>query len=147
MTRLDDRRLCLTYRTEPTGRGLGDWVMRRLAKDGVRARITCAGGSMLIVETRVGARESFIILSMAPTGAEGAIVRGVVGVSPGGRISAWIACRLFMAVLKKDLGVLDGYVAREPKQADTIGDEITRAVYAFFRDQVPFPPPGWKEAS
>src|SRR5262249_14617875 len=61
------------------GQGPSDRVMRRLAGDHVRARISCFGGSLMLVESTLGSRRSFLMLSMVPA-AGGTTIRGVAGV-------------------------------------------------------------------
>ena len=136
--RVDGAHLRLTYRTAPKGHNLGDRIMRRLAANGVQGRITSIGGSLMMVETVLDRRESFILLSIAPHGEGGSLIRGVVGVRPGGPFSAWIAGKLFRSFLDKDLAILDGYEATEPISANTTGDAFTREFFSFAREQADF---------
>ena len=60
------RELTVRYRTRPQRAGLSDRVMARLAPDGVLGTIRTLGGSMMLVEARLGRHETFILMSFAP---------------------------------------------------------------------------------
>jgi len=130
-------RIVLHYHTRPIGRGIADRVTARLGPDGVHGEITCQGGSMMLVRSRLGERRSFILLSFVPTADGGTRVRGIVGTErPPGLVTglqARIAARLFKAFLYKDLAVLEGLEWHEPASEDTIGDRFTRQLCDYFR--------------
>ena len=127
----------LTYRNCVTGTRISDRIMKWLADNCIHGKVTCVGGSMLVVETRVGKRETFILLSMSPSSRGGSWVRCLVG-APGDagallprmtvRFSAW----LFQSFLKKDFGVLQQMKRRIPEMAITSGDSFMQQLEAFF---------------
>jgi aminopyrrolnitrin oxygenase len=131
------RELRVRYRTRPTAPKLSDRIMARLGPDGVHGSIRSVGGSMMLVESRVGAREAFILMSFVPDSAGGTVIRAISGVkaAPGvaSRFAARIARALFRAFLFKDLGVLEGINWHEPAHADTLGDRYMQQVTTFFR--------------
>ncbi len=136
---IDEKSVRVSYRSVPTGRSLGDRVMTWLAKDGVHGRITCIGGTMMLVESRAGNNCAFILLSMVPEGDGTTTLRGLVGVpSRGGklagalraRVSAW----LFHAFLSKDIGVLDAMKLHAPYHENSQGDGFTRQLFAFLSE-------------
>lgn len=129
--------LAIGYRTTPTARGLSDRIMRRLAPDGIRGRIRALSGTMMLVESQVGRRKTFILLSFLPQPGGGTLIRGIVGVKGAPtlprRLAAQAARLLFRAFLNKDLGVLDGIAWHEPAHADSLGDRFTRETCDWFR--------------
>jgi nitrite reductase/ring-hydroxylating ferredoxin subunit len=138
LTRENDRMLCVRYLTSPTSKKLSDRIMAWAARDGIRGCIRSVAGSLLLVETRIGSRETFILLSFVPQPDGGTWVRGIVGIKgrPGliNRLSVRVARMLFKAFLYKDLGVLEGMQWHEPSQIDGPGDNFTRQSCAFFRE-------------
>lgn len=129
--------LAIGYRTTPTARTLSDRIMRHLAPDGIRGNIRALSGTMMLVESRVGGRRTFILLSFLPQSGGGTLIRGIVGVRGAPtlprRLAAHAARLLFRAFLNKDLGVLDGIDWHEPAHADSLGDRFTRQVCDWFR--------------
>ncbi len=125
------------YLTRPMSANWSDWMMARLAPDGIQGSIKSVYGSMMLVETKVGRRETFILMSFAPKPDGGTVIRGLVGVkgrpSLANRLSARIARLLFKSFLYKDLSVLDDMKWHAPTQIDGIGDEFTQAACAFFK--------------
>lgn len=128
----------LNYRSMPTGSGIGDKIMTWLATDGVHGQITCIGGTMMLVESKVGKNHAFILLSLTPHGDNSTTLRGLVGVQTRGnrllgpikaRISAW----LFESFLNKDIGVLDAMQLHAPNNENSQGDGFTRQLFAFLR--------------
>jgi nitrite reductase/ring-hydroxylating ferredoxin subunit len=129
----------VSYRSMPTGKSLGDRVMTWLAKDGVHGRITCIGGTMMLVESKAGTNRAFILLSMVPDDEGTTTLRGLVGVpSQGGKLAGALRARLsawlFHAFLSKDIGVLDAMKLHAPYLENTQGDGFTRQLFAFLRD-------------
>jgi nitrite reductase/ring-hydroxylating ferredoxin subunit len=138
LTLVDAHCARLTYVSEPVGHQIGDRITKYLAKGGVRAGITCMGGSMLLVESNVGNHKAFIILSMIPAGPDRTIVRGVVGVpARKTRLASVVVARaaawLFQAFLKKDIGILQTMSWHEPARISSTGDDYTKRLYAFMR--------------
>lgn len=135
---LDSHSVRLSYRSMPTGRSIGDRVMTWLASDGVHGRITCIGGTMMLVESKVGKNRAFILLSLTPQGADATTLRGLVGVQSqrgvlAGRLKARISAWLFESFLNKDIGVLDAMQLHAPHSEITQGDSYTRQLFAFLR--------------
>ncbi len=135
---LDEKSVCVSYRSMPTGRSIGDRVMTWLAKDGVHGRITCFSGTMMLVESKAGSSRAFILLSMVPGAEDTTTLRGLVGVPSQGsklagavraRLSAW----LFHAFLAKDIGVLDAMKLHAPYHENSQGDGFTRQLFAFLQ--------------
>ena len=131
------RSVRLRYRTHPAGAGIADRLTRLMARGGLHGTITGHGGSMMLVESRLGRREALIVMSFLPTPEGGTLIRAIAGLrrpdTLGGRIRARIAAALFKAFLYKDLRVLDGLDWHEPAHAATLGDRFTRQLCAHFR--------------
>jgi nitrite reductase/ring-hydroxylating ferredoxin subunit len=144
---LDRWRLRLSYRARVTGSHLSDRLMKCLSGDDIDASITCSGGSMILVQSRVKEWRTFIILSMCPTAEGGSVVRGVAGVAGSPRrlrtqgavrLTAW----LFQSFLDKDVGVLSGMRWHEPRHLLGLGDDFTRRLCGYFRCLPEFLPLG-----
>jgi len=137
LTELGERRIRLRYRTRPTGQSLGDRVMGWLAADGVRGTISCFSGTTMLVESAVGKRRAFILLSFVPGGDGSTTIRGIVGVKARSKYVGWLAVRvaalLFKSFLAKDLGVLDRLEWHEPAPSPALGDRFTRQLCDYFR--------------
>ena len=136
---LDHKSVRVSYRSMPTGGSLGDRVMTWLAKEGVYGRISCIGGTMMLVESQAGSNRAFILLSMVPEAEGTTTLRGIVGVPSRGskfagavraRLSAW----LFHAFLSKDIGVLDAMKLHAPYHENSQGDGFTRQLFAFLQN-------------
>jgi hypothetical protein len=135
--RRSDQEFQLQYLTRPTANRLSDRVMNSLAKEGIHGSIRCLSGTMMLVESRVGRRETFILMSFCPESSGGTVIRGLVGVKgrPNlfNQIGARIARFLFKAFLHKDLHVLEGLKWHEPSDDQSLGDRSTRQLCAYFR--------------
>ena len=136
--RIDQHRVRLSYRARVTGSHLSDRMMKWLSDDEIQTSITCAAGSMMLVDSVVGAHRTFVILSICPIGPAGSAAMAVAGVagSPervAARLSAALAAWLFHAFLKKDVGVLQQMQWREPQLDATPGDVAMRRLCQFFR--------------
>lgn len=127
----------LEYRSRPVQRTLSDRIMARLATDGVHGSIRTIGGTMMLVESRVGRFATFILMSFTPDGAGGTRIRSIVGVRGRGVVRGTLAARvarvLFESFLRKDIGVLVGLRWHEPAQVHTLGDRYTHQLCDFFR--------------
>ncbi|HVI87295.1 MAG TPA: Rieske (2Fe-2S) protein [Dongiaceae bacterium] len=124
------------YRTRIIGNGLADRVMRWLSGDDIRATITCFGGSLMLVESKIKARQTFLLLSMKPQKA-GTCVQFVVGQARGRwrvldllsiRITAW----LFLSFLRRDIGILDQQKLHRPDHLLTDGDRYVAKLFDYF---------------
>lgn len=136
--RLGSNQMQLRYLTEPLGSGIGDRITRWIARDGVHGSIKCIAGSMILVESRVGRHDAFILLSMCPAERGRTQIRGIAGVPWRtnrliSRLAAAASAFLFKEFLKKDVGVLQGLDWKEPKHVATTGDGYTRMLCDFFR--------------
>jgi nitrite reductase/ring-hydroxylating ferredoxin subunit len=136
--RIAEHSVRLSYRARVTGSHLSDHMMKWISGDDISTSITCIGGSMMLVESEVGKRRSFVILSMCPAGRAGTAIRAVVGVAgapdaimPG--IFAHIAAWLFLAFLQKDVGILRQMDWHEPAVEITQGDGLMVKLCNFFR--------------
>ena len=91
----------------------------------------------MLVESELGRRRSFILLSFVPGGDGSTTIRGIVGVKARSRWWGWlaagIASMLFKTFLAKDLGVLDKLRWHEPAPSPALGDRFTRQLCAYFR--------------
>ncbi|HXO70672.1 MAG TPA: Rieske 2Fe-2S domain-containing protein [Bradyrhizobium sp.] len=140
---LEPNRIRLRYRTAVTGSRLSDRIMKWLSNDEIIGSITCIGGSTMLVETRIGNRETFILLSMSPTPGGGSTVRGLVG-STGNpaavtsRLRVRLAAWLFESFLEKDVGILEDIAWHPPHSGTSPGDSMMRQLYAFFCTQPEF---------
>jgi nitrite reductase/ring-hydroxylating ferredoxin subunit len=127
----------LRYVTRPSARKVPDRVINWLAPDGIHGSIRSISGTMMLVESRVGSRDTFILMSFCPDDAGGTLIRGLVGIkgsaSLTNRISARVARALFKAFLHKDLHVLEGLRWHEPAFEHSFGDRAMRDVASFFR--------------
>jgi aminopyrrolnitrin oxygenase len=128
----------LQYQSRPVIRTFSDRVMAVLARGGIRATIRSLSGTMMLVESQIGARSTFILMSFSPDQANGTIIRSIVGVRGTGllqgRLASLITRVLFESFLKKDIGVLRGLRWHEPLVHHTDGDRYTRQLCTFFRE-------------
>jgi hypothetical protein len=99
------------YATSVTGRSWSDRAMRFLSRNHIEVTVTCAGGTMIIIEASAGRQRSYMIVSLRPT-RDGVSILPVYGVARGRIglhiIHAKIARVLFTAFLRRDLKVLRG---------------------------------------
>jgi nitrite reductase/ring-hydroxylating ferredoxin subunit len=130
-------RFQVRYRTRILGQRPGDVLLRRLSGDEVRATITLIGGSLMVVESTIGRRRSFLMLSMRPDTSGGTSIRCMVGL-PRGRtrlgdaLAVRIAAWLFFSFLRRDVGVLDGQRLHRPHVQLTTGDRYLAELYDYF---------------
>jgi nitrite reductase/ring-hydroxylating ferredoxin subunit len=146
LDQLDPWRMRLSYRVRVTGTHLSDRLIKHLSGDDIEASITCSGGSMILVQSRIKDWRTFILLSMCPTAAGGSVVRGVAGIAGAPRswrthIAVRLTAWLFQSFLDKDVGVLDGMHWQEPRQSATLGDDFTRRLCGYLRALPEFSPP------
>jgi aminopyrrolnitrin oxygenase len=108
---IDRHRLRLRYVSRVTGKGLVDRVTKWLSQDHVRVSITCWGGTLFTVESRLGKVQSMLLLGIRPTAGGRVEVTPVVAMKRA-RIGLWDGIRvrlslwLFTCFLKKDLAIL-----------------------------------------
>lgn len=129
-------RFRIRYRTRVIGRRLADWAMRRLSGDDIRASITCFGGSLMLIESTIKNRRSFLFLSVRPqNGATSA--RGIVGLPRGrfdllDRLAVRVTAWLFLSFLRRDLEILDGQRLHRPSPVITDGDRYVSLLFDYF---------------
>jgi aminopyrrolnitrin oxygenase len=130
--------IALSYHTRAKGNGLADKVTRALAPDGIFGKISSFGGSMMLVESTLKKRKTFILMSFIPDAHGGTTIRGIVGArseSSGllARIKVLVATKLFLAFLRKDLKILEGLEWHEPGAGSSLGDQFTKKLCGFFK--------------
>ena len=127
----------LRYVTRPSATKVPDRLIDWLAPTGIHGSIRSISGTMMLVESRVGSRDTFILMSFCPDNTGGTRIRGLVGVKGrpnlANQLSARVARMLFKAFLHKDLHVLEGLRWHEPAYEHSFGDRAMRDVAAYFR--------------
>jgi len=138
-------RLRLKYVSRVTGGGFADMVTKWLSDDQVNVAITCWGGSMFTVESRLGRQLSTLCLGVTPTkqGVEATPIfamrhRGFPGAD---RLRLRAALWLFTGFLSKDLGSLQGMKFRVPERF-MASDEVLRRFLSYLQD-LPRAPAGF----
>jgi len=125
----------IRYATSVTGDGWSDRAMRALSGDDIRNVVTCAGGSMVVVEATVGARRSFLMVSLRPVPG-GVSLLPLVGVPRRASglhfIHAHLAKVLFIAFLRRDVRALQGI--RFNPRFDDERDATLDACYRYLCD-------------
>lgn len=139
VSRPDVRSFRIAYRTQVTGSGLSDRVMKWMSGNDIRASMTSIGGSMMMVQSRAGPRPSMFLLSLCPTADGGTTVRAVVGVqgrasNPLDRLRLRVAGWLFRTFLSRDFGIFDGLDWHPPAFRHSPGDRYTRQMFDYFHE-------------
>lgn len=129
-------RFRIRYRTRVIGRRLADWVMRRLSGDDIHATITCFGGSLMLVESTIKDRRSFLLLSMRPKG-DATAAQGIIGLPRGrfgllDRLAVRAAAWLFLSFLRRDLEILEDQRLHRPSPVITSGDRYASMLFDYF---------------
>ena len=129
----------LSYRSRVIGTRIPDRIVKRLSGNEVHASMTSWRGSMMVVESTLGRRRSFFILSMCPKPDGGTEVRSIVGVIQ--RRPGWLdAARLrltaamFISFLSDDFQVLDGLRWHPPASAQLASDRALQQLALFLSD-------------
>ena len=140
-------RLRLRYISRVTGGGIADKVTKWLSNDHVNVAITCWGGSMFTVESRLGKRPSMLCLGLTPTrrGVEATPIvamrhRGFPGADA---IRLKMALWLFTGFLSKDLSSLQGMKFRVPERF-MAADDVLRRFLSYLQD-LPRAPAGFQD--
>jgi len=133
---LPPHRFRVRYRTKVIGSRLADRAMRRLSGDDIRATITCFGGSLMLVESTIKYRRTFLLLSMRPRDA-GTSIQCIVGLPCcRGRILDHISVRitawLFLSFLKRDVNILEQQQLHRPSPIITDGDRYVSQLFDYF---------------
>lgn len=126
----------LSYRSQVIGTRLFDRIIKRLSANEVRASMTSWRGSFMVVESTLGRRRSFFILSMCPRPDGGTSVRSVAGVVQ--RRSGWLdrvrlrlTAAMFNRFLSDDFKVLDGLRWHPPADPQSPADRDLRQLAGF----------------
>jgi len=121
------------YSTAVTGTSWSDRVMRALSGNRIDVIVTCAGGTMVIIEATVGSIRSFMMISLRPTANGGvsilplyAVPRKRAGLH---RLHARLARALFTAFLQRDYSALSGI--RFPENYTDQQDATINACYRY----------------
>lgn len=129
----------IRYATSVTGDGWSDRAMRAMSGNHIRNIVTSAGGSLVIIEATVGARRSFLIVSLRPVPG-GVSLLPLVGVPRRASglhlLHARIAKLLFVAFLERDVKALHGI--RFIPRFDAESDSTLQAFYRYLCDLPPF---------
>jgi aminopyrrolnitrin oxygenase len=138
-------RIRLRYISRVTGGGISDRFTKWLSNDHVRVSITCWGGSMFTVQSRLGRRHSMLCLSVTPT-RRGLEVTPIVAMKhnalPGAdAIRLRTALWLFCGFLSKDLSSLQGMRFKIPNHFMP-ADNVLRQLFVFLQD-LPRAPAGF----
>ena len=118
------------YATAVTGDGWSDRAMRFLSRNRIEVTVTCAGGTMVMIEANAGRQRSYMIVSLRPTrNGVSLLPLYAVGRIRAGlhRVHARIARILFTAFLRRDLNVLRGI--RFPENYTDPDDPTITACY------------------
>lgn len=127
----------LSYRSRVAGRGLYDRLVKLLSGNEVHATMTSWRGSMMFVESELGRRRSFFILSMCPRRDGGTEVRCVVGLKHQRKrmldgLKLRLTAMLFRRFLADDFAVLSDLSWHPPLNAVNKSDLDTQKLGRFF---------------
>jgi aminopyrrolnitrin oxygenase len=120
------------YTTAVTGDGWSDRMMRALSGNDIRVNVTCSGGTIIMVESRIRRRRGYLMVSLRPT-RDGVSILPIFGVprvrSGLHRLHARVSAALFRAFLYRDVQALSGI--RFPDGFLDNHDETINACYRF----------------
>jgi nitrite reductase/ring-hydroxylating ferredoxin subunit len=120
------------YTTSVIGNGWSDRAMRALSGNEIRVRITCSGGSLLLVESEIGRWRGYLMVCLRPAG-EGVSILPLFGVprtkSGLHPLHARLAASLFTAFLTRDVRALSGI--RFPAGFVDRNDQTINAAYRY----------------
>ena len=127
----------LSYRSRVIGTRVIDRVIKRLSGNEVHATMTTWRGSMMFVESELGKRRSFSVLSMLPKPGGGTFERSAVGLRrPRASLTEGLQLRLTASLFRKflsdDFQVLDGLRWHPPAHAHSASDRDSQALGDFF---------------
>lgn len=129
----------LSYRSRVIGARISDRIVKRLSGNEVHASMTSWRGSMMFVESRLGRRRSFFVLSMCPRPDGGTSVRSVVGLvqpQPGwlDHLRLRLTAAMFVSFLSDDFRVLDGLRWHPPGTVRAASDQSLQQLAVFLSD-------------
>lgn len=109
ITHPDARTFHVRYTTSVTGDGWSDRMMRAMSGNDIRVDVTCSGGAIILVESRIRERRGYLMVSLRPT-ANGVSILPLFGVPRRGlhTLHARVAASLFTAFLTRDVAALSG---------------------------------------
>lgn len=120
------------YATAVTGDGWSDRMMRVLSGNDIRVNVTCSGGTIITVESRIGRHRGYLMVSLRPA-ADGVSILPIFGVprtkSGMHLVHARVSAALFTAFLRRDVQALSGI--RFPSGFLDNKDETINACYRF----------------
>ncbi|MGZ5441822.1 MAG: Rieske 2Fe-2S domain-containing protein [Thermoanaerobaculia bacterium] len=120
------------YATAVTGDGWSDRMMRALSGNDIRVNVTCSGGTIIMVESRIRRRHGYLMVSLRPTPGGVSIlpIFGVPRTSSGVHLlHARVSAALFTAFLRRDVQALSGI--RFPPGFLDNQDETINACYRY----------------
>ena len=121
------------YSTTVTGASWSDRAMRALSGNRIDVIVTCAGGTMVIVEATAGSIRSFMMISLRPTASGGVSILPLYAVPRKRwglhRLHALLARTLFTAFLQRDFSALSGI--RFPENYIDQQDPTINACYRY----------------
>lgn len=126
----------LSYRSRVIGSRMQDRMVKLLSGNEVHASMTSWRGSMMFVESRLGRRRSFFVLSMCPRPEGGTSVRSVVGVLRSRRgwfegLRLRLTAAMFRSFLSDDFQVLDGLRWHPPAGSRATSDHHLQELAGF----------------
>ncbi|MBI3736723.1 Rieske 2Fe-2S domain-containing protein, partial [Candidatus Sumerlaeota bacterium] len=112
LTRPTPYLLRLHYTSRVTGRTIVDRTMKWLSRDHINVRITCWGGTNVLVESDLGRTRSALILCLVPT-KEATTVTPLFGVYQSrfhwiDKLRLNLAAWLFGGFLRRDVAIMNG---------------------------------------
>ena len=118
----------LQYVSRVRGRGLSDFVMKKISGDRINVTVQCHG-AITVVETDLGFTHTAACLGMYPT-PEGTRVFAAFGIRKGlfQQLRLWMTRWLFAAFLRRDIGVIEGMRLRTD-----VDDATLQALFDFVR--------------
>jgi nitrite reductase/ring-hydroxylating ferredoxin subunit len=128
----DPMTFLVRYATAVTGNGWSDRAMRALSGNDIRVRITCTGGTLIMVESQIRRWRGYLLVCLRPT-ASGVSILPLFGVprTKAGLHALHVraSAALFTAFLTRDLRALDGI--RFPARFGRGDDPVLNACYRY----------------
>ncbi|MGB8814401.1 MAG: Rieske 2Fe-2S domain-containing protein [Paracoccaceae bacterium] len=136
----------LSYRSRVTGKRLSDRLIKALSGNEVHATMTSWRGSMMFVESQLGPRRSFFLLSLVPRPQGGTTVHCVVGILHRRKtrldaLRLWATARMFRKFLSDDFQILSGLRWHPPRHIHATPDAYSQRLGHFFANLPQSEPP------
>lgn len=122
-----------SYLSEVTGAQLSDRLMQSLAKDGIGVTMSCYGGTLFTVHSKLGEHRAGLLVGMEPRKDDSTRLHLFVG-SQGRGVKALLARYLYTAFLKSDLEPMTG-VRLQPHTGLAVDETISR--FANYLESLP----------